>query len=460
MKELTPPTSPGPCCSSTPKISKTDLRDASPTARLPRLPAWDNAVAARQPPPDIIIYEWLGDACLNFAVLFYPDISTTTTQPFAELFKRAAGHEILAYRCYVGDDRITMGERIKRNIPNCKEKTYSDYLEYYVGILLQQTSLVNDKVWDVIKRIVTVGMIYFYMNNDSDTKDDNSARPSQTETSHSRNSSPSPQFHDRLPSRQSCLASPALIHSTIRSGLESATTPSNTSNTSLINEPIPDDALQCINMTKSPSKAIQRKGSTSQGQSKLSRKSLPPSIAKKFKDFIFVKMIVDQVLSVSKDQLNELCRCRNVLKILMIELRNNLNKAEIELSLDRHTSIRLRNRLRILEDKICGYLATKPLESEDLYNMLRSSNPVRNLLEEFTRQVKTITRIGESCNFISIEQKWKIVGSDDHEHFKGSFSELCKFLLEWQDDGTSRLKRKSTEPSSMDRKKRNGKVNK
>jgi len=174
---------------------------------------------------------------------------------------------------------------------------------------------------------------------------------------------------------------------------------------------------------------------------------LSSNIAAAFKNFIFTKMMIAELWSLSIDQLDNVCDCHNVLMILMEELRNRLNAATIELSLPRHSTAHLTKAERILEDKITGYMSRNPLESDELYNLLRSSDPVRNELEQFKRQIKAISRIRDESGAFELEDKklsWKVIGLDHAEYFHGTFSDLCNFLLVSQDVGKKGIKRKSS----------------
>lgn len=151
----------------TPKISTASLGNATATATLPRLVLWDKSVEGSlgRPPPHFSIYEWLGDACLNFAGFYFPTLPIHEAKFFSQFFKKATAHKILVHRCYIDKDKQSMGERIKSNVPNIVEKVYSDYLEFYIGIMLKSPGLDGDEVWDTVKRIVTVGLIY-HLNKD------------------------------------------------------------------------------------------------------------------------------------------------------------------------------------------------------------------------------------------------------------------------------------------------------
>jgi hypothetical protein len=155
----------------TPKISRADLHDASPTVNLPRLSKWDDILAS-QPDLRFGLYEWLGDACLNLSVLYFPDLSPIETKGFATIYKTAEGHRIFVERCYIDNDKQTMRELIETNTRDVTKKSYSDYLEVYVGILLKSSGLDGDKVWEAIKGIVTVGLLYHMSQDENSIADD------------------------------------------------------------------------------------------------------------------------------------------------------------------------------------------------------------------------------------------------------------------------------------------------
>src|SRR5205814_7547959 len=125
-------------------------------------------------------------------------------------------------RCYIDNDEQTMSEVIKSNLSKVKEKSYSDYLEFYVGILLESPGLDGCKIWDTIKGIIKVGLLY-YMSKDD--KLDASKRLPRGKTSPPGNSS----SHSELPALppHPPFTLPALSHSTTQSKRNSTPPPSN-----------------------------------------------------------------------------------------------------------------------------------------------------------------------------------------------------------------------------------------
>jgi hypothetical protein len=164
--------------SPTPRISTAQLRNTSPIVRLPQLSLWDESIAgtASSRPPHFDIYEWLGDACLNFLGHYFPDLPLREAKRFADFFKKSCCHRILVERCYIGNDKWTMDKSIESHALEVGEKSYSDYLEFYVGILLKSIRIDSRRVWDIIKEIISVGLLH-YINENKSPKEINDSVP-------------------------------------------------------------------------------------------------------------------------------------------------------------------------------------------------------------------------------------------------------------------------------------------
>ena len=359
---------------------------------------------------------------------------------FAEFFKNRRCHQILVERCYIGNDKRTMGEFIESHVP-IGEKTYSDFLEFYVGILLKSIDINSDIVWNIIKEIVSVGLLYYINDSKSPKELDDSARLSYDDTTSTQSNVPS---NSESPSS---LLHPSIDLSASSQSIESDQKAITSSKTFLNQESVSKSAYTPLSMNEnveshgsvtSPSIESLAQTSNCPNRSKRREPRIPRSrssqIAIAYREFVFTLIVVDEILALSNDEQDSLYRCRKILNELINHLRTDLNKLIIGLSLPDQNPAPLVASKRTLEDQIFEYLTTNALHSEILLEILRDAKPVQEHLDNFRCQLKTIIRIsridgtfkgdeGGSCG------SWKILGSDGIECFKGSFPLLQSFLL-------------------------------
>src|SRR5579859_7781569 len=78
-----------------------------------------------------------------------------------QVYREQKGQKSLAFRCTFDskqtDSTQTIGQRLQNRNKHLPEKAYSDYLEFYVGLLLKASQLDRGEVWNTLKRIITVG---------------------------------------------------------------------------------------------------------------------------------------------------------------------------------------------------------------------------------------------------------------------------------------------------------------
>lgn len=439
-----PPPSVKPDSSPSPKISITHLHDASPTVRLPRLALWDESVigTVSPRPPHWDIHAWLGDACLNFSGFYFPDLPSLEAKRFAQFFKTGQCHNILVDRCYIENDKQTMSDLIKSNIPNIGRKSYSDYLEFYVGVMLKFSGMDSCEVWDIIREIVSVGLLY-YIREDKNPKKLHESAQLLLNSGMSSSSNDSSNSESIVSPLHSSLASPSPSQST-KSGqsliISSKTSLNEESVTKSASTPLlTDENVERPAPIKSPSAEGRPQSSSLPNPSK--RSDRHPSrlrssqIADECRHFIFTSFIVDEFWALSNEEQENLYRCRNVFKDLMRLLRDDLKKLTLKLSLPGQHSVPLTITKRTLEGQISEYLETNALHSETLLKALRDAEPIQEHLDNFRRQLKTIIQISKNNGTFKggeggKSDVWKIIGSAGTECFKGSFPQLRSFLLD------------------------------
>jgi hypothetical protein len=527
MESSSMKTRPNSNISPTPKISMAQLRNASPTARLPQLTLWDEIIisTATTRPPHFDIYEWLGDACLNFSGCYFPDLPLRDAKTFAEFFKEKKCHKILAERCYIGNGKQTMSESIVSHFPQIGKKSHSDFLEFYVGILLKSIHIDSRIVWNIIQEIVSVGLLYYLSDSESPKKElDDSVQsscdnitstqsniPSNSESppsllrssitlsapsqsiepgqktivpsktllnqeSVSKSADTQSSTNENVESRGSVTSPPSLLRpsislsapsQSIESG-QKAIVPSKT----LLNQ---ESVSKSAYTQSSTNENVESRGSvTSPPIEDLAQASKRPNPSKRrdrhiprprsgqiavaYRRFVFTSIIVDEILALSNDEQDSLYRCRNVLKELIRQLRDDLNKLTIGLSLPGQNPAPLVASKHTLEGQIFEYLTTNALHSEILLEILRDAKPVQEHLDNFRCQLETIIRISRNDGAFKGPETgncdaWKIIGSDGIECFEGSFPQLHSFLLNpavdiMQKCGNKNKRKLDTSPSS------------
>ena len=157
-------------------------------------------------------------------------------------------------------------------------------------------------------------------------------------------------------------------------------------------------------------------------------------IAKAYLHFIVSSIIAEECLTLPKEEQDSALWCRNVLLRLIDSLRCELNNVTVDISsfsaepvigtITRHT----------FEGQLVQYMESHALHSGTLCNFLRASEPVREQLERFRRQIRTIIQINaNNGRFKGPERRedrlWRITRLDHSVCFVGEFSELSDFLL-------------------------------
>ena len=196
----------------------------------------------------------------------------------------------------------------------------------------------------------------------------------------------------------------------------------------------------------------------------VSKKSthLPAKTAEMYRNFIFTSIIVDEFWSVLNDKEDILYANRNIVSILMNELRTDLNRLEGPLQLPHNFSVS-RPSQQILLEQICQYLETSALHSEKFAQLVRQEEFVQEKMEKFRLQIKNLVVLSRGQWKFKGDggqsESWTMIRSDGAESFKGSLSSLCSFLLNSPEVPQNPGKRKPTtsQPNRNKRRKKNSK---
>jgi len=117
--------------------------------------------------PKFTIWEWLGDAFLNFCNAHYlarrdPNLDPKLFGQRLTEIRSASTHTKCAENCFIGTDERSLHDRVA-NLPRPESqppgrKACSDWLEAYFGVAFELYGFEDNKLWESGKEITMVGL--------------------------------------------------------------------------------------------------------------------------------------------------------------------------------------------------------------------------------------------------------------------------------------------------------------
>ena len=405
-------------------VSSANLRTTPSHFSLPRLAEFDSvfykSAVHRQRLLYFTVMEWLGDAALDFALFYYYNKmklasdalddkdSQKSRSLFHEYFKTAHGQKTLCGFCSIRGQRITLEGLIKGIIRELHEKGYSDWLEFYIGVLFVEHREIFSSVMEGLVSFATKNWEPEWIRNDL----------SQNKKSDSTTSTVP--IRSTLSNRSSS--------SLLSKAVSTATSNTQSSPSTSSSKPHPE------------SKEESQEGSKTLQLPQSKRKPRPQrpwraQIAHSSVSFAYTSILCNELISSLAVDLDRLKGCKNILMHLLNEGRQKMNQEYPDIPLEAWPHSRATIRRHLFENRIFQFLITPTFNIHQLCNKLRSLPCIRDLLSDFRRQVTSVIALHyDGYTFTkgpTQNDDWRISLDNIDTIFKGSSHKLTEFLLNY-----------------------------